>query len=409
MTIALQSALEAVRRWDGFGIEPAKLDTTSVFGLAQFLSTLALLVVVFNVTDFRYRYRLSVHRFDVKYVGIIISTVLAGLLLLTELWFQNSLSLPHFLNNYGNIKLILAAVFITLVIYVVQACFLRHATFRRSNAEQFFRATNHYIHQGHKERLQAIAEELTSIEDVFCAASKIPLGKAAEAPPIHQACAHDLLLTIADRRFCNVIVDRVPFFAIQCFALAEKYQNAPFSQFSRNIGEEFIVNTGSAFYQEDSGFSSGYFGYAKPITGVVFGCFPLIERCAARDNASPLDLNYQVVPSLNATQMRGFTRAGLIFFESYLRETKAKEHSFAFARLLASYKSSLSGLYRLRNSTDVCDSPELSRLHCVVDFTKDAIKTIDKYELKALSLKPTKSLRDYPLDAGTRLGYKYLQ
>jgi len=93
------------------------------FGLAQFLSTLALLVVVFNVSDFRYRYRLYVTRFDIRKGAIRIAGTIAAVLMITEIWFQNSFLVPRFLNHYSNIKLILAAVFLALVIYIVAVCF----------------------------------------------------------------------------------------------------------------------------------------------------------------------------------------------------------------------------------------------------------------------------------------------
>ena len=150
-----RAVAEAVINWPGLRLEPAASDASNVFGLAQFLSTLALLVVVFNVADFRYRYRLLLRRYDVRTLGILISGIIAIILLVTEFWFQNSLPIPRFLNHYGNIKIVLAAIFIALVLYVVSACFLRPAALRRSNALQFFRATNHYIHQGNKDQLQS--------------------------------------------------------------------------------------------------------------------------------------------------------------------------------------------------------------------------------------------------------------
>jgi hypothetical protein len=259
---------------------------------------------------------------------------------------------------------------------------------RRSNAAQFFNATTRYIHQGNKDRLQAIAEDLgRTMEEIFRLAAKANSHNKSSSPPIEQACAHDLLLTVADRRFCNLIVDRNPSFAILCFVLADKYPDAPFAQFSRNIGEEFIVNTESAFYQEDSGYHSGYFGYAKPITRAVFGSYELIERCASA-GVSPLDLRY--VGTLNATQMDGFTRAGLSFFNAYLAKTSAHSHSYALARLLGSLEGCVSELYKLNNlSTDESNAPEFARFKSAADFLKEAINSLAKSGIKARSLRPS--------------------
>jgi hypothetical protein len=361
------------------------------FGLAQFLSTLALLVVVFNVSDFRYRYRLYVTRFDIRKGAIRIAGTIAAVLMITEIWFQNSFLVPRFLNHYSNIKLILAAVFLALVIYIVAVCFLRPVQLRRANAVQFFNATTRLIHQGNKDRLQAIAEELgPAMENIFRLASQVNSHRDKSKRPVEQTCAHDLLLALADRRFCNLIVDRDPAFAIRCFVLAAKYPEAPFAQFSRNVGEEFIVNIGSAFYQEDSGYSSGYFGYAKPITGAVFGSYELVERCATK-SASPLDLHYSIIATLNADQMEGFKRAGLAFFRAYLEKNDHQKHSYAFARLLSAMESCASGIYKINNlSEEGWQSQEYARFQAVADFLKEAITLLEKSGIKSRFLRPSK-------------------
>jgi hypothetical protein len=100
-----------------------------------------------------------------------------------------------------------------------------------------------------------------------------------------------------------------------CFELAARYSNVPFAQFSRNVGEEFIANEASAFYQEDSGFESGLFGYMKPVTS-VFGSYELLERCATQ-NACPLDVDYRRLDTFDEKQMEGFSRAASAFFDSY--------------------------------------------------------------------------------------------
>ena len=158
-------------------------------------------------------------------------------------------------------------------------------------------------------------------------------------------------------------------------------------QFARNVGEEFIVNTSSAFYQEDRGYNSGYFGYSKPITSAVFGSYELIERCAS-ERASPLDLHYAVLGKLDATQMDGFTRAGLSFFDDYLAKNHSQTHSYAFTRLLHSLKSCANGVYRLNDlSVDASTSPEYARFKSVADFTRRAIEKLAKSGIKPRALR----------------------
>ncbi|HUZ91687.1 MAG TPA: hypothetical protein VMU78_07290 [Methylocella sp.] len=395
----LYTALDAFRNWDGFRLEPAKVTGSSnIFGIGEFISTLALLVIVVTVSDFRYRYRFAVRRLNVRTLGIGVATIIGLFLIVTEVWFQNSLPIFRFINNYSNLKIVLAAAFIVLVLYVVATCFMRPQKFQRSNAKQFFEATAHLIHQGNADRLQVVAEELSfSIARIFERAAKIPNGDGAvqRMLPPEQGYARSLLLLIADRRFCHLIVDRVPGFAIQCFELAAKYPNIPFAQFSRNVGEEFITNETSAFYQEDSGFQSGFFGYLKPITTTVFGSYKLVERCASK-NACPLDISYKWLDTFDEKQMEGFSRAALAFFDSYLQEDKGQTHSFAFARLINSFKNSLRGTYKLKGASgDYWKTPEYHHLAITAEFVHDAINSLDKHAIRPNGLRRKKVGRHY--------------
>lgn len=347
-------------------------------------------MIIVTVSDFRYRYRFALKRHNVGTFGIYIAAIIAGLLLLIEFWFQNHFPIFHFANAYSNLKIFVATIFLALIFYVVSLCYLRPAKFKRSNAERFFQATFHLIHQGNADRLQVVAEELSnSITDVFESASRVPgdgSGNQRKLPP-EQEFAHYLLLLIADGRFCHLIVDRVPGFALLCFELAAKYPNVPFAQFSRNIGEAFITNKGSAFYQEESGFESGLFGYVKPVTTFIFGCYELVEHCASR-NACPLDIDYSKLVTFDKIQMDGFRRAALAFFSSYLQKTKGQIHSFACARLLHSFRSTTSGTYKLNGASgEFWNMPEYQRLEITVDFVRDAIGSLDKHAVRPTTLK----------------------
>lgn len=397
--MSFYAALDAFRNWDGFCLEAAKVTGSSnIFGIGEFVSTLALLVIVVTVSDFRYRYRFAVQRLNVRMLGIWVATIIGAFLLLTEVWFQNSLPIFHFINSYSNLKIVLAMGFLGLVLYVVVTCFMRHPKFQRSNAKQFFETTAQLIHQGNADRLQVVAEELSfSIARIFQGASKIPNDGGTIQPKLspEHGYAHDLLLLIADRRFCHLIVDRVPGFAIMCFELAAKYPTVPFAQFSRNIGEEFISNKDSAFYQEDSGFESGFFGYLKPITTTVFGSYKLIERCATQ-NACPLDTNYRRLATFDEKQMEGFTRAALAFMDSYLQEDKGQTHSFAFARLIGSFQNTLAGTYKLKGASgDYWKTPEYQRLEITVRFVGDAISSLEKHAIRPNRLRRKEPRRHY--------------
>jgi hypothetical protein len=138
--MSFYAALDSFRNWDGFHLEPAKVvGSTNIFGIAEFISTLALLVVIVTLSEFRYRYRFAVQRLNVRTLGTSVAATIGALLLLTEFWFQNSLPTPRFLNSYSNLKIILAAAFLLLVFYVVVACFLRPPKSKGRTPSNFLR------------------------------------------------------------------------------------------------------------------------------------------------------------------------------------------------------------------------------------------------------------------------------
>jgi len=366
----------------------------SIFGLAEYLASLALFLVVMTASDFRYTYRLSLTRTNLRKVGFWVGLGIGIAILLTDVWFQNHLPIPKLISDANNLKALLGLLFLLFVFWLISVAIIRPPSFTRANAEQFFRAHYQFIHQGNPDRLQVIAEELLrSIERIVAFAAKArtnPDSKVTQSV-MAEARARHLLLLIGDRRFCRVVVDRAPAFAFACFLEAQKHMDVrlPIFQFARNIGQEFIRNTDSSFYQEDSGFDSGLVGYAKPATNIIFGNYRFIEKCAS-EGESPIETDYREFDKFNEKQMDGYTRAGRAFLESYLVATKAHAHSYALARMLDSLRTALYGVHRLDKRENFYESIEYVRLGRVVRFITDSITLIEKYGIKPSTLRAMK-------------------
>jgi len=390
---------------DWLALEPAHVegDATGIFGLAEFFAILALFVTIFNVSDFRYRYRASVWPLNVRTIGLGAIISISLILILTEFWFQNHFLLPHFLNSYANLKLVLATFFAAIVYVFVAACFVWPPRFWQMNARRFYEVTNYYVHQGNTDRLQAIAEELSSaIEDIFVYASKIQID---DNPSLTSLLAHDVMLILADRRFCHVVVDRVPGLALRCFRLASTYPTVPFADFAHFIGQEFIANTNSAFYREDV-FGSGYSRYAKPISNAVFGNYELVERCASK-RWSPLDVDYRKIGRFDEETIEGFYRAATSFVTVYLEKTRGRIHSYAFARLLGSFESMTSQMSTVESMGESWyRSPAYAGLSHSIRFIEFAVKVMDKLQIAPTSLRERKDLPLDPYDGLAALFYE---
>jgi hypothetical protein len=389
------------RFWQQFRlIEAVPPSSGSIFGLAEYLASLALFLVVMTASDFRYRYRLSLTRINLRRVGFWIGFGIGIAILVTDVWFQNHLPIPKLISNGNNLKALLGLIFLLFVFWLISVAIIRPPSFASANAEQFFRAHYQFIHQGNPDRLQVLAEELPrSIERIVAFAAKAPANPDSKATQTDTATerARHLLLLIGDRRFCRVVVDRAPVFAFACLLEAQKHVagRLPIFQFARNIGQEFIRNTDSAFYQEGSGFHSGFVGYQKPVTNIIFGNYRFVEKCAS-EGESPIDTDYREFGSFDEKQMEGYTRAGLAFLESYLVATKgrAHAHSYALVRMLSSLESALSAVYRLDKREGSYDSPEYARLRLIVRFITDAMVLVEEHAAKPSTFRPPEQIFD---------------
>src|SRR5262249_52755182 len=118
-------------------------------------------------------------------------------------------------------------------------------------------------------------------------------GRISQSVNPTSACANNVLLLIANRKFCRHIIASSPGTAIAFFqAMSElrKYR-IPIGQFAANISTEAIINTDSILYHEDAGFYSGFFGYVRPFTNALYGDFNLVE--ALTEGNSPLDIDLE--------------------------------------------------------------------------------------------------------------------
>ncbi|MGO7836908.1 hypothetical protein [Rhizobium johnstonii] len=392
---AILSDITSWQGWDHFRFErPATVPSGSIFGLAEYLAALALFLVILTTSDYRYRYRLSLTRISLQSVGFWATALIGAALLLVDAWFANGLPVPKLLSNPANLKAALGAFFMALLLRVFYVALISPPVFNKWNAKRFFSVHYSLIHEGNAEKLTIVAEELRrSAGRIVKAASKIrntPDSKASDEANF----AFHFLLLVGDRRFCRLVVDKVPSLALVLFNEFQKapHANLPF-QFARNIGQQFILNTSSSYYQEDSGYYSGLLGYDQPVTRAVFGNYKFIEQCAGR-GGSPLEVNLQ--GELNGEQAEGVCRAGLAFLKGYLEKTKGRRHgdSYALHRLLDALGHTAGGVHVLDGMTDYYEHPAYKRLTAVANFLSKAISLIDKHADPPESIKPHERWHD---------------
>jgi hypothetical protein len=344
--------------------------TTGIFGFAVFVQAFALLILVYTASDVRSRFRVATAPIRL-WVLIFWSSAFIGLgTLITDFWFAQQLPLPAFLANQVYWQLFFGALFLSLILTWIWYAFVRPPVFGRWTARNYARALYSRLLQGAESDLPIIASELAASAQAIIRYSRQlayrPIDEHNPPEPnrvkhtVAADYAHDILLLIANRKFCRHIVESAPATAMAFFGAMTQHAKyrVPIGQFAANISTEALMNKDSILYHEDEGYYSGYFGYVRPFTNTVYGDFHLVE--ALTEGSSPLDVDMGLRFSFDAEQLKAYCRAVLTTFESALEKRQFSGHSYALRRAFEIIEHSCMDLYKLNEEPPVQSTSDIT-------------------------------------------------
>lgn len=366
---------------------PLEPDVPRVFGFAEFLAGLALMVLAWTIADVRYRFRVRTAPIPVQGITFAVVAFVGCMTLLTDLWRAEQWWVPRGdLLTPASWQALLAAIYLLTFLAWAWFAFIRPPAFGRSNARRLAQALYRHILAGSPAELAVIADELVrSAKSLVRHAtnrdqSKNMIGgRKEERPPKltnAERFANDVLLLIADRRFCRVIVQSSPVTALAFFqdmGEAQKY-GIQVETFARNIMNESLMNRDSFAFHEAEGYESGFLGYHKPLSQAMFANYLMVETIG-----SMLDPDIWGKSKWNAEQWEAYCRMVLMTFRSYVETRPPWEHSYTLYRAKGYIEHAASDVYKLDGVASIAwDSDELARLRVIVDFIKDAVEILDK-------------------------------
>ena len=187
------------------------------------------------------------------------------LTLLTDLWRAQGWYVPkgNLLTPASWQALLAALLLVTFLTWALFA-FIRPPKFGKRNATRYVQAMYSLIVKGSPVELAVIAGELTnSANSLVRHATGIDklrrlderYAQQQKAPSKAETFANDLLLLIADKRFCRAVVASSPGTAWALFdeiGKAEKY-GVPIQTFAQNLVTEALANKDSFIYRETAG------------------------------------------------------------------------------------------------------------------------------------------------------------
>lgn len=367
----------------------------SIFGFPEFLTALALLVLVFTVGDARYRFRAAIAPVPLFRMALLSALAIGLATLLLDIWYGENW--PTLVGPVGKagLQALLGFLFLALVTVWLLLAYVAPLKFGRWNAKQYIRAVYRVVLKGSDSELAIIADEISSSANRivrYCNEVSRHRENGRVGPSsIASDAAHDLLLLLGDRRFCRQVALTSPGTAIAIFSEmgAQKKYRLPVADFGRNVMSEAIANHDSLLHHETSDLSWNYLGYTKPFSRALLSNFELVEALAA-DGSSPLDIDLTVRWELDPRSYAAFGKALNILCEAYLNSTAYGVHSYAVCRAFHIFQNGISSTYRL-NDADISDyysRPEYNKLQTCIYTIKELVGIIEKSERRPLTPVP---------------------
>lgn len=358
-----------------------------IFGFAEFVQALALLVVVYTVAGTRYRFRIQIAPLSLFPVTFAVLVIIGIGSLGVDLWFSLRFPILRLLSNQAIWQAFFGLLFLSTALTWIWYAFIHPCVFGTHNCRRYAQTLFSYVLRGSASELPIIAAELARSADALVVGASTPRGLrhnqggiSIEIDPGEYA--RQILLLIANRKLCRSIVAEAPGTAIALFDATSQRRayNIPLGQFASNITTEAVQNKDSILYHEDAGFFSGLIGYVKPFSRALYGDFTLVEALA-NQNRSPLEVDYQVRWLWDSMQVEAYGRAILVTLADYVEGGHWGLHSTAIFRALHDIRDATRDLYKLNgDQTAIYESDSRRRLAAIMHFISEATDILDKHK-----------------------------
>lgn len=374
-----------------------------IFGISEFLAGLALMVLAWTTADVLYRFRIAAAPLPLRMITFYVVAAVGVLTLLTDLWRAEGWLVPKgSLLTPSEWQAILGGLYIATFLSWAWFAFIMPPIYGRRNAKRYAQALYKFVLKGSTTELSVIADELSySAKNLVLYATDF--SKQARVVrnsdthdeqnqvPTAEDYADDLLLLIADKKFCRAIVQSSPGTALAFFQAVgeQKKYGIQIETFAKNIVAEALANTDSFLYHETDGYESGLLGYHKPLSQAMFADYKMVEGVGTL--LTPDILGQW---KWDAYKWKAYCRIVLMVFSDKI-DSGVWGPSFSLSQALRHIGEATYGLYKINGMEKyVRDEDEQEKLRVVVDFIGDAILLLNKKEMPVfLPLRITSSRR----------------
>jgi hypothetical protein len=356
------------------------------FGFAEYLAAMALLVLAWTIADARYKFRIETAPLPLQRIAFVNVAIVGIFSLLTDLWRAQGWLVPVGVPLTPAIwQGLLGLTFLLTFLGWAWVAFVRPPRFGPLNSERYVRAVYGAILRGSADELAVISDEiaLSANQLIKYAPSAYLRRRLSRTSPESavaplrkvEGYANDLLLLIADRRFCRAVVAKGPVLALALFreiALLKKYDVA-IGTFTRNIVGEALVHTDSFLFHETEGYQVGLLGHHKPLSQAIFGDYAMLAGIG-----TALDADVGDSFRWNSDTWGAFLRAARVALKAYVEADLPSNVTVLF-RLHSKLKFAALDIYQLDGSKTLdWHTDPYATLRAVVEFLKDSIEILSK-------------------------------
>ncbi len=360
----------------------------TLFGFAQFVEALALLILVFNLADPRARFRALITPLPLLPITFGSIAAIGIGTLVTDVWIdQRWPALPW---GWSRVEIDagFGIWFLSLVLVWIAVSYVWPPRFGSLNHRRFLIGVYRATVRGSDTELPVVLSEIQrSMETLVDVAGRMPRrdpNDENQVPPFVESANH-ILLTLGSRKVSRHVVATVPELAIMAMTIASERMarhpgsSAPgaLAQFARNVSLEALLNPDSGVYHEDSGFESGMIGYTRPFSRALYADYRLVESLGS-GGRSPLDLDYEFFETCTPAQFERYCHIVHMTCSTYIAQGYT-EHSFVLHRAFGNLERGVDRLYTLNGTeSGSAMSPESAKLFAIMRLVSSLIDEIGK-------------------------------
>ena len=292
------------------------LTENSFFSFTTFVTAMAILILAWTNTDYRYKFRF--------YTSFVLPSVLLILVFLLGLvTVVNDYVHFSFIWSYPTWQLIFSVILLLLIFYWAFSCFVKSPKFNWYNHSRFRKAFQDVVfRRNYQEMTSLVGDFRNSIQNIIHFSKnqyEIENCKLSEK----EKNALRIIDLIGNDFFAKAVVDTDVRVAVDLFKeVKEKNKiNHGIKVFAGNFITQALINENSFLYTETK-YTNGSFSYYKPVITAIYSDYNLVHEIPEL-----LWPHYSLTKQWNSLQVKAYSALLLECIKSFFKDW---HHDFFF-------------------------------------------------------------------------------